>query len=256
MSPLEKTGNLLDPDQHLKNVSVDNVLFGYHERELKVLLQRPTGFPKWTVTGGHVKKGESLAEAADRIAYWRTGLQGLFLQQFRTFGDVNRTREKDFTPETLGRALGVEVPDDLWIFDHMVSIAYYTLTEYSLVKVSPSSFEEISWWPIDGLPPLMFDHKEIIEEALKALRIHIYHYPIGYELLPEKFTLPEIHNLYETISGRSLDSRNFAKRLMATGIIIKLDETRRIGAHRSPYLYRFDKKKYHTALKEGMFLAL
>jgi hypothetical protein len=101
----------------------------------------------------------------------------------------------------------------------------------------------------------MFDHKDIISEALKALQIHIYHYPVGYELLPEKFTLPEIHNLYETILGKALDSRNFARKLMATGIVKKLNERRSIGAHRSPFLYKFDKKKYNEAIREGLFLA-
>ena len=125
-----------------------------------------------------------------------------------------------------------------------------------MVSISKGPFnEEIGWWPIHHLPTLMFDFKEMIAEALKALQIHIYHYPIGYELLPEKFTLPEIHNLYETILGKSLDSRNFARKLLATGIIKKLNETKSIGAHRSPFLYKFDKKKYDAALKNGMFLA-
>ena len=100
---------------------------------------------------------------------------------------------------------------------------------------------------------LMFDHKEIIAEALKALQLHIYLYPVGYELLPEKFTLPEITNLYETILGKTLNSRNFARKIMATGIVRKLDEKRSIGAHRSPFLYKFDKRKYDAALKNGLF---
>jgi len=102
---------------------------------------------------------------------------------------------------------------------------------------------------------MMFDHQFIIGEALKALRLHIAHFPIGYELLTEKFTLPEIHSLYETILGKSLDDRNFTKKLLATGIIIKLNETKKIGAHRSPFLYKFDKEKYEEGLKSGVELA-
>ena len=101
----------------------------------------------------------------------------------------------------------------------------------------------------------MFDHNEIIKEALNALQIHIHHSPIGYELLPEKFTIPEIHNLYETILGKSLHIGNFSRKLMSTGIVKKLDETRSIGAHRSPFLYKFDKRKYDAALKNRLFLA-
>ena len=257
MFPSDQTDIIENPDRYLKNVAVDNVIFGYHSKELKVLLQRPGGFNKWTITGGFIDKTETIEEAAARLAFLRTGLKNLFLQQFHSFGSPDRGKDKDFTPDLINKGLGVSMmPADLWIFDYMVSVSFYTLTEFSLVSIKKGPFdEENQWWPISDLPPLMFDHKDIIAEALKALRLHIYHYPIGYELLPEKFTLPEIHSLYETILGKSLDSRNFTKRMMSTGIIKKLNETRSIGAHRSPFLYKFDKRKYHAALKNGMFLA-
>jgi 8-oxo-dGTP diphosphatase len=256
MAAREQTDNIFDPKKYLRNVAIDNVIFGYHNRELKVLLLRPIGIPKWTLTGGFIKKTESLQEAAVRIAYLRTGLKNLFLQQFHSFGTPKRNRDKAFTPSSLSKAAGIRMPDDLWIFEYTISIAFYTLTEFSQVSVNKGPFEdETQWCAVSQLPELMFDHKIIIEEALKALRLHIYQYPIGYELLPEKFTLPEIHSLYETILGKSLDSRNFTRRLMGTGIVKKLSETRNIGAHRSPFLYKFDKKKYDAALESGMFLA-
>jgi hypothetical protein len=96
----------------------------------------------------------------------------------------------------------------------------------------------------------------MIGEALKSLRLDIYHYPIGYELLPAKFTLPEITSLYETILGKELDDRNFSKKLLATGIIDKLNERKYIGPHRSPFLYVFNKLRYNEALKNGMVLAI
>jgi ADP-ribose pyrophosphatase YjhB (NUDIX family) len=254
MSPsnhLETAENL---DEFLRNVTVDNVIFGYHERKLKVLLQRPTSFPKWTLTGGRVKKTESIEEAANRIAVARTGLQNLFLQQFHTFGNPERSKDDAYTPERLRQRTGKSIPADHWLFDYTVSISFYTLTEYSMVTTTKwTGDEEIGWWPIDELPRLMFDHKEIIAGALKALQLHIYLYPVGYELLPEKFTLPEITNLYETILGKTLNSRNFARKIMSTGIVRKLDEKRSIGAHRSPFLYKFDKRKYDSALKNGLF---
>jgi 8-oxo-dGTP diphosphatase len=130
-------------------------------------------------------------------------------------------------------------------------------TECCLVMPNGAFYaEECQWWGIENIPPMLYDHGEMIEEALKALRLHIYHYPIGYELLPQKFTLPEIHTLYETILDKKLDSRNFSKKLMATGIIKKLDEQRNIGAHRSPYLYIFDKEIYDNALKDGIALII
>jgi ADP-ribose pyrophosphatase YjhB (NUDIX family) len=253
---LDYEKSIFNSEEFLKNVAVDNVIFGYHEKELKVLLLRPGGYSKWTVTGGYVKKTESIDEAAARVAITRTGLSNLFFQQFRSFGTPERVKDPELTPELFTERTGLQISASHWIFDYYVSVAFYTLTEFSLVTVNKGPYdEEIAWKAIDQLPDLMFDHKEIISEALKALRIHIYHYPVGYELLPEKFTLPEIHNLYETILGKSLDSRNFTRKLMATGILKKLSETRSIGAHRSPFLYKFDKKKYDAALKNGMFVA-
>jgi ADP-ribose pyrophosphatase YjhB (NUDIX family) len=242
-------------NDYLRNVSVDNVIFGYHEKELKVLLQQPFLNEKWTVTGGYIKRTESIEEAAKRIAYARTGLKGLFLQKFNAFGNPQRVADNGFTAEKISKIAGIEIPVDSWIFDYFVSIAFYTLTEFSKVTVKKSEQEaDCAWWPVNELPPMMFDHELIIKEALKAMRLHIAHYPIGYELLEEKFTLPEIHSLYETILGKQLDDRNFAKRLIATGIIIKLGETRKIGPHRSPYLYKFDKEKYEAGLKSGVDL--
>ena len=254
---MEETDDLLKyADSYLHNVAVDNVIFGYHDKELKVLLQQPLSLKKWTLTGGYVKKTETIEEAANRIAFLRTGLKDLFFKQFHCFGNPERSVDEEFTAENLEAATGLHFPPGSWIFDYFVSIGFYTLTEFSKVEPQKGEFEaECTWWPVGDLPPLMFDHKHIVTEALKALRLHIAHFPIGYELLPEKFTLPEIHNLYETILGKDLDDRNFAKRLMATGIIVKLNETRRIGAHRSPFLYKFDKEKYEEGLKSGVVLA-
>ena len=240
---------------YLRNVSVDNVIFGYHGKELRVLLQQPFSVDKWTVTGGYIKKTESIEEAANRIAFSRTGLNELFFQQFRSFGNPKRIIDNSFTAKHLTELSGIEVPEGSWIFDYFVSVGFYTLTEFSKVEVRKGPYEAgCKWWPVNDLPPMMFDHSLIISEALKALRLHIAHFPIGYELLSERFTLPEIHSLYETILGKSLDDRNFSKKLIATGIIVKLNETKKIGAHRSPFLYKFDKEKYEAGLKSGVEL--
>ena len=247
---------LKKPGQWLRNVSVDNVIFGYHDKELKVLLRRPFVVDKWTVTGGYIKRTESIEEAAHRIAFLRTGLKGLYLQQFRAFGNPKRVIDNGFTPRQIKEITGRVIPGNSWIFDYFVSVGFYTLTEFSQVVYKKGIHEkDCRWWPVSKLPPMMFDHKLIISEALVALRLHIAHHPIGYELLPEKFTLPEIHALYEIILEKSLDDRNFAKRLMATGILTKLNETRHIGAHRSPFLYKFNKKEYQKGLKSGIELA-
>jgi 8-oxo-dGTP diphosphatase len=234
---------------YLQNVSIDNVVFGYHNKELKILLQRPQNNNKWALAGGYIKRTESIEDAARRIASERTGLNGLFLKQFKAFGSPSRSGNIDPSLELAGKT------KENWTLDYFVSIGFYTLTEFERVKPSGDFYiEECKWWDIHRLPAMVFDHQEIIEAALKALRLHIYHYPIGYELLSEKFTIPEIHALYETILGKSLDSRNFTKKLLATGIIKKTSERRNIGPHRSPYLYVFDTVNYKNALNEGMAL--
>jgi len=245
------------PEKYLRNVSIDNVIFGYHQKELKVLLMRPQGLSKWTVCGGYIRKTETIEEAAKRIAKERTGLDNLFLEQFRAFGNPERTRDAGLSLKELVKLRGVKEKDLNWMVGYFVSVGFYTLTEFELVKPTGEfNSEECKWWNIAKLPPLLFDHKLIITEALKSLRLNINHYPIGYQLLPEKFTLPEITSLYETILEKKLDDRNFAKKLMATGIVTKLSEKRNIGPHRSPFLYMFNKAKYDETLKNGMVLAI
>jgi 8-oxo-dGTP diphosphatase len=241
---------------YLQNVSIDNVIFGYHDKELKVLLQRPRGMHKWVLSGGYIKRTESIDEAAKRIATERTGLVDLFLIQFKAFGSPDRIRVSDIPLELINQQAGIKDAKDLWIFDYFVSIGYYTLTKFDAVSPRGEyNMEECQWWDIKNLPPLLFDHNEILTAALKAMRLDLYHYPVDYELLPAKFTLPEIHTLYETILDKKLDSRNFAKKLISSGIIKKLNERKKIGPHRSPYLYVFDRRKYNLALKDGIVLA-
>ena len=240
----------------LRNISIDNVIFGYHGKELKVLLQRPRGLSKWTVSGGYIRRCETIEEAATRIAKERTGLENLYLKQFKAFGSPTRTIETEI-PGKLRIFSDVEIDKDNWMLDYFVTIGFYTLTEFDLVQPTGEYFtEECQWFDVFNPPPLVFDHQLIVEEALRSLRLDLYNFPIGYKLLPEKFTLPEITSLYETILNKELDDRNFSKKLLATGIILKLNERRYIGPHRSPFLYIFNKTKYDEALTNGMVLAI
>ena len=157
----------LNAGEFLRNVGVDNVIFGYHEKELKVLLQQPVPLEKWTVTGGYIKRTESIDEAANRIAFLRTGLKGLFFQQFRSFGSPGRGKDNALTAAQLKQMTGIDVPEDFWIFDYFVSVAFYTLTEFSKVKPKKGELEaDCQWWPVNDLPPMMFDHRHI---SLKRL---------------------------------------------------------------------------------------
>lgn len=242
--------------QFLHHLSIDCVIFGYHQHQLKVLLLKWKESNKWSLPGGFIKLDETLTQAAARILTERTSLSELFLQQFHTFGEPQRSARTEKDIQHLSSIIKRYVAKDNWLLKRTVSIGYYAVTEYSLVNPQPDYFSDAcTWHHIYSIPALIFDHNYIITEALKALRMQIYHQPIGYNLLPEKFTLPEIHDLYETILGKTFDRRNFPKKLLSLGIIKKLDEQKNIGAHRSPFLYRFDKRKYDKALKEGIVLA-
>jgi 8-oxo-dGTP diphosphatase len=239
---------------YLPHLSIDCVIFGYHDHQLKTLLIKLKNLDDECLPGGYVKRSETLQEAANRILKERTGLDKIFLQQFETFGDPERT--KMFDQKKISAISGFKLSKGNWMTERFVSIGYYAIVEYSKVDPSPDAFsDECIWCDVHDVPQLLFDHNEMIVAALKNLRLHIYHQPIGYNLLPEKFTLPEIHTLYETILDKTLDRRNFPKKLLSLGIIKKLNERRNIGAHRSPFLYKFDKRKYDDALKNGIAIA-
>lgn len=240
---------------YMSQLSIDCVIFGYHDRELKVLLAKYTSLKGWGLPGGFIKKEEPLSQAAARILEERTSLKNIFLQQFYTFGDhedrVLGWRTKVFDPEFIQ-----EYGEDNWLMQRTIGLAYYALIEFSKADIIPDiMYDEFTWHNVNDLPPLLFDHNEMVEKALDSLRIQIYHQPIGYNLLPELFTLPEIQVLYETILGKALHRRNFPTKLMSLGILEKTGEKRKIGQHRSPFLYKFDKEKYEDALKNGIALA-
>ncbi len=204
------------------HLSIDCVIFGYHGHQLKVLLLKWKESEKWSLPGGFIRLDETLGEAAERVLTERTGLAKLFLQQFHTFGDPQRSQRTAADIEHLSQIWQKKITKDHWLFKRTISIGYYAVTEYSLVQPAPDYFsDECTWFDINTVPQLIFDHNNIITEALKTLRMQLYHQPIGYNLLPSKFTLPEIHDLYETILGKTLDRRNFPKKLLSLGIIKK-----------------------------------
>jgi 8-oxo-dGTP diphosphatase len=242
----------------LKEVSIDCVIFGFHEGELKVLLLRWKGTDGWSLPGGRIYFEESADDAVNRILQERTGLSKIFLQQFHTFGDTNRN--KYFTEEQLLKKLestfGEGFFDDI-IHKRVVSIGYFALVEFERVQATPDWFtDECRWWSIPEVPPLLFDHNEMIGRALVALRQQIRNQPVGYDLLPEKFTMPELQRLYETILDKPFDRRNFQKLLMSYDILEKLDEKKVGAANKSPYLYRFDPVKYQAAVQQGVSFSM
>ena len=228
-------------EMYLPHLSVDCVVFGFHNASLKVLLTKLNDSELWGLPGGYVLKTENIHSAASRILFERTGASDIYLQQFRVFGDINRSEDffKDFS-------------DDLWNKQRFVSIGFYALVDFSKVTLITDDISEAcEWRSIAELPEFMMDHQSIFEKALTVLRRQLNHKPIGLNLLPEKFTLPEIQKLYEIILGKKLNRGNFYRKMMRYDILEKLNETRKGGAHKAPDLYSFDLEKYQSALKNG-----
>jgi 8-oxo-dGTP diphosphatase len=247
-----KTGHL----HYLPHVSIDCAIFGYQEGELKLLLVKNKIITDWCLPGGFIKREEGLDEAAGRISKERTGIKNLFLKQFKTFGDPDRNGYRNFDTKNFFKTTGIEIPADSWLLDRTTSIGFYAITDISnAVPEADVLSSECAWFPIDQIPKLAFDHNEMVKEALLTMRVHLYHYPIGKNMLGEKFTLKEVQLFYETMLDKKLNPSNFPNKLISLGLLEKLDEKKNIGAHRSPTFYKFNSKVYNRALKDGLVLA-
>ncbi len=235
----------------LPSVSIDNVIFGFHENELKVLLLKAHKGERWGLPGGYVFKDEEIDDAAVRILQNRTNLQDLFLQQFYVFGSTRRTK-LDLLQQVFND-LAANLTEDSWLMQRFISIGYYALVEYEKVTPQPDELSsECSWHELTSLPELIFDHQQIIEKALQALRLQLNYQPIGYNLLPKEFTLKNLQVIYETILGRKLDRGNFNRKILGYGVLDKKEKLYSGAAHKAPYLYSFNREKYFEALQNGL----
>ena len=227
---------------YIPNLSVDCVVFGFHDATLKVLVTRLKDKNVWALPGGYVLKDDNLEEAANRILYQRTGAENIYLQQFKVFSELNRSN-----------GIFEDFPDTLWNKQRFLSVGFYALVDFHNVNLVMDEFSDAcEWISIEELPEFMMDHREIFDKALETLRRQLNHEPIGYNLLPEKFTMPELQKLYEIILGKKLNRGNFYRKMLRYDILVSLDESRKGGAHKAPSLYRFDLDKYDKALKEGL----
>ncbi|MCR9233213.1 MAG: NUDIX hydrolase, partial [bacterium] len=211
-------------------LTVDCVVFGLDEDDLQILLiQRdlPPFEGDWALPGGFVRLEETLDEAALRELSEETGLKNVYLEQLYSFGTVNRDPR-----------------------ERVVTVAYYALVNLSDHRVQAATdARNAAWFAVDDIPSLAFDHDQILEMAHERLRGKVRYQPIGFELLPPKFTLRQIQHLYEVILDRPLDKRNFRKKILSMGILIELDEVETDVAHRAARLYQFDRRKYKRLTK-------
>lgn len=244
--------NVLDnKEDYQPSLSIDCVIFGFHDNQLKVLLIKTKYSHEWALPGGFVPVDEDIDDAAVSVLYGRTGLKGIFLRQFATFGAVKRN-----SIDRSNRVLnfyGIPLDEGKWYASRFVTVGYYALVDFLQAVPQPEGKDEIVEW-IDhhAVPDLILDHREILDKALETLRMELNLMPVGYNLLPEKFTIPELQKLYETILGRKLDRRNFLRKITAIGILTKLDEKKSNVAHKAPNLYSFDKERYEEVVRNGL----
>lgn len=214
-------------------IAVDAIIFGFNENEfdLKLLLLKRNFEPekgKWSLMGGFVAPNESLDQSAQNIVSRLTGLDNVYMEQLFAFGDINR--------DAGGR---------------IISVAYF-----SLLKINDHDSKLVKkhgafWMSLNELPELIFDHHEMVEKALRKLRIRARTQPIGFELLPKKFTIPQLQRLYEAIYQMPFDKRNFRRKLLAMGLLEKLNEKEKLTSKKGAFYYQFNKAKYEELLERG-----
>ena len=213
-------------------LTVDCVVFGYDEGELKVLLIERGLEPfkgRWALPGGFVRVEETLDEAARRELAEEARLNDVFLEQLYTFGTVDRDPR-----------------------ERVVSVAYYALVKLSDHRAKASTdAANAEWFAISQAPKLAFDHREILAVAFARLKGKVRYQPIGFELLPPKFTLSQLQHLYEAVLETELDKRNFRKKVLSFRLLVPLQETQMAGRHRPDQLFRFDTDKYEKLKKRG-----
>lgn len=218
-------------------VTVDCVVLGVDAQDLKVLLVRRGLDPfrgAWALPGGFVRTDEPLDDAARRELDEETGIRDVFLEQLYTFGAPHRDPR-----------------------GHVITVAYYALAKLSDLRITAATdAADARWFPLSDLPTLAFDHATITAAALTRLRGKVRYAPIGFELLPPRFTLTQLQRLYELILERPLDKRNFRKKILSLDFVLETDELQRGVRHRAARLYRFDRKKYDRLVRDGFDVSI
>ena len=217
-------------------LAVDCIIFGFDEEGLKILLIKRDFEPekgKWSLIGGFLKKEEVLDAAALRILNSYTGLQDIYMEQLHAYSDIDRDP-----------------------VERTISVAYYALINIENHNAELIKNYHAQWFSISSVPKLIFDHDSMLRHAIRRLRYRTSIKPVGFELLPEKFTMRQLLELYEAILSKELDKRNFISKINSLDILIKLDEKDMMSSRKGSYLYTFDKEKYDAKLLNDFVLNL
>jgi ADP-ribose pyrophosphatase YjhB (NUDIX family) len=229
----------------LPGVSIDCVIFGFHDNQLKILLLKYKNTDCFALPGGFINQDENLEDAAGRVLQERTGLKNIYLEQFYVFG--SKDRRFDATHHKLMNSSGIHLIPDHFLLNRFISIGYYALIDFSKATPMPDAFSDsCEWYDLGSVPQLIFDHDSILQKALHTLRTSLDEKLIGLNLLPETFTMNEFQNLYETILGEKIARSNFQRKVLGLHILRRLDKKITGGAHKAPYLYCFDTKPAAT----------
>jgi 8-oxo-dGTP diphosphatase len=238
-----------DIDSYIANLSIDCVIFGYQDKELKVLVSKPK-YNKgvWALPGGYILKTEAIDTAANRILKERTCLENIYLEQFRVFGDENRvlgSKNNSSLREGLSlldqRRFNKAVID--WLTSRFVCIGYYALVDINQVEPQVGEFDEcLEWRGMNEIKKMMHDHKQILSTAIEALRLNLDSKLIGFNLLPETFTMKDLQELYEAVYSKPFASNNFQKKILDLNVLERMEKKFTGAQNKAPYLYRFKNK--------------
>jgi hypothetical protein len=216
----------------IKSVSVDCVIFGFQDAKLKVLVIHSSAGDSiglWKLPGASIKKNESLEDAATRILEDLTGFDQIYLEQFRAFG----------TP-------------DRYPLRRIITVAFFALVKPENHTIKPNPYiYEARWVEMHNVPKLCYDHNQIVHEAARALKHKVRHEPIGFNLLPEKFTLLQLQELYESILDIKLDKSNFRRKIMKMKLLVALEEQQQGVSHRAAQYFKFDPENYECLREKG-----
>lgn len=225
---------------YITNIAYDSVVFGFSGEKLKILLMEYHNTGLFALPGGFVQRNENLNDAVRRGLKERTGLDNIYLEQCYVFGDVNR-----FKPQVMKKILkanGYDVDDDHWLLDRFLTVAYYALINYEHVVPTPDALSDsCTWYDIDNLPQLIFDHQKIVEKALQTLQSNLDQKLVGMNLLPVKFTMKELQAVYEAILGKAIRRTTFQRKMLSLGILRRHGKHFSGSANKAPYLYSFKK---------------
>lgn len=209
-------------------VALDSIIFGFDGEELKLLLVKrgvESDKETWSLMGGWLRPNETLQQSADRILFELTGLTEVYLEQVSTFGEPTRDP-----------------------IERTVSVAYFALINVPDYETRISHTYDAQWFSVNDLPELLFDHREMVDMAVERLRYKAAFHPIGFELLPEKFTISQLKKLYDAIYGKEMDKRNFSRKIMSTNLLVKLKEKQKSNSKKGAFLYQIDTKRYKSTI--------